>query len=1076
MTDRPAVDAAPIAKRVPGRERAPATEPYRLHIRLLGGFQVSAGSRPIGDKAWRQRKVATLIKLLALADTHRLHREQVLDLLWPDLDPKAAANNLHYTLHVARRILDPDKVSPSPLLQIQGDQITLCPPESLWTDVEAFRAAVSIARRGDDPIAYQAALALYTGDLLPEDRYEDWAEEWRRELEAAHLALLLELSGVLERRGAYGAAIETLHRALTSDPTLEKVHVTLMRLYAGSGQRWQALRQYEGLRQALQGIGAEPDPSSRELYEEIQAGRLPAGPAAPQVGRAGEPGETRRHNLPNLLTSFIGRRQEIAAITRTLETTRLLTLVGAGGAGKTRLAQAAVEELVPAFPDGVRLVDLASLSREDLAPQAVARALGVQEEQDRPLINTLVDFLQPRRILLLLDNCEHLIGPCSDLAEALLHACPQLHMIATSREALGIEGEVRYGVPSLSLPPRDSAAEEIEASEAVQLFLARARARRPGFTLDPTNVSAVLQICRQVEGLPLGVELAAARLGTLSVQQIADRMSDALGFLATGDRTSVPRHRSLRGALDWSYHLLHQEERVLFQRLSVFAGGWTLEAAEAIGPRRETDASGVLDTLSGLIDKSLVIAEVGAGGAMRYHFLAPVRQYALERLEEGGEVGTVCRQHAGLFLAVAQRAQSELRGPDQAAWMERLDIERHNLRAALDWARGEDGNAEVGLHLAASLWLFWYTRGYLREGQYWLETLLSQTSEVATRYRAEALRGAGAMVYGQRQYESAAPFFAQALQMYRELDDYQGVASCLNMLGVVHGDRDELDTARVLHEEALSLRRDLGDALGIAQSLGNLGNIAHRQGDHARTRRLFEEGLALERELGDWGSVAISLHNLGRLFFEQGELEVATARLKESVALAADVGEMDVIASCLTELGHVAFAHGRSERAARLHGAVQALRETIGSPIPPEDMAQYRDDCVRLHAALGDAAFHAATEDGRALSLEQAMAYALADNEPEKPVREASSPQVRLTDRERQVAELAAEGMTNRQIGRQLSITERTVDTHMGKIFRKLGVSSRVEVATWIAERRSAEARFMAQHPADPDGFGLERE
>lgn len=805
-----------------GAKMAGTSDPgeYPLHLRLLGGFEVALGPHRIDTRVWRQRKVATLIKRLALAEGHRLHRDQLLDLLWPQLDPAAAANNLHYSLHVARRILNPAKASRARPLQWQGDMIVLYPPESLWIDVEAFSAAAAVARGGDDPAAYQAALALYTGDLLPEDRYEEWVEERRRMLRALHLSLLFDFAGVMERRGEWSAAIEPLHRVLVEDPALEEVHVALMRLYARIGQRQAALHQYEQLRRFLGSVGAEPQAASRELEAAIRNGRLTDSEQV-DIVPAAVPAEQGRHNLPAMLTSLVGRQFEIASIRRTLRTARLVTLQGAGGVGKTRLAQAVGWELVETMPDGVWLVQLAPLSRGELVPHAVARVLGIGEEAERPLISTLVDALQGKRLLLLLDNCEHLAGAVAEVTERLVHFCPQVHILATSREALGVDGEVRYTVSPLPV-----SLEKAAPSEGIQLFVERARSRQAGFALTAANGPAVLQICRQVEGLPLGIELAAARLGALSIEQISARLPDTLGLLVGGSRIAPPRHQSLRAALDWSYELLGAEEQALFRRLSVFAGGWTLEAAEAVG-LPENGVGGVVDVLAALVDKSLVVADAAAEGSMRYRFLTPVRQYAQQRLEGSAEAAAAHRHHAAFFLTWAERAQTELYGPDQAVWLHRLESEHDNLRAALEWSGNPEGDAELGLRLGAKLWLFWYTRGYLREGQHWLEIMLSAAPDRATPYRAEAYRGISAMAYGRRQYKNAAIYANLALDLYRQLDDRPGVARCLNTLAAVYLDQGEWEEARRVGEEALALRREQGDQLAVAQSLVNLGNLVH---------------------------------------------------------------------------------------------------------------------------------------------------------------------------------------------------------------------------------------------------------
>ena len=568
----------------------PTADTTALRIQLLGSFWVSVGLRLIADAAWRRRKAASLVKLLALAPEHRLHREQVIEALWPELEPEAALNNLHRILHVARRVLEPElaPAAPSRYLGLQGDRLVLCPAAPLWTDVAAFADAATAARRTQDPAAYQTALDVYTGDLLPEDRYEDWVAGPREEFRERYLSLLVELAQVHEARGAYPAAIETLQRVVAAEPIHEDAHAGLMRLYALTGQRQQALRQYQRLRAALErDLGVEPAAASQALYQDIVAGRLPAAPL--RTSDRAIPTETTSQaapptNLPSAVTRFIGRRQELADLKDLLGTTRLLTLTGAGGSGKTRLALELAASVLPAYPDGVWLIELAALTDPDLLPQTVAATLEVREQPGQPLLTTLLTALKARRLLLVLDNCEHLVEACAHLAASLLRACPHLRLLATSREALGMAGETTWRVPSLALPDpaHRPPLDRLPQYDAVRLFLDRAQASRPGFALTPGNAAAVVQLCARLDGIPLALELAAVRVKVLPVEQLAAHLDDSLALLSGGNRTALPRHQTLRAAIDWSYDLLAEPEQVLLRRLAVFAGGFTLEAAEAV--------------------------------------------------------------------------------------------------------------------------------------------------------------------------------------------------------------------------------------------------------------------------------------------------------------------------------------------------------------------------------------------------------------------------------------------------------------------------------------------------------------
>jgi len=423
-----------------------------LRIRLFGGFRVSVGARIVGEKGWRLRKAASLVKLLALAREHGLHRELVMDLLWSDLDSKAATNNLHRALHFARRALEPTPASTtSRYLALEGNLLRLCPDGQLWVDVEAFERAAATARQGREPGAYRAAIDLYTGDLLPEDRYERWSEDKRQVLRTSYLALLVELATIYEERGDLGSAIEALQKVVANERTHEEAHSALMRLYAMKGHSQKALLQYGQLQKALsEDLDAKPDAQSRHLYEEIMAGRSPQ---TRSLRRAPEEGAAdKRHNLPNAYSSFVGRERELVEVKRTLAMTQLLTFTGTGGCGKTRLALEVARELVGAYPDGVWLVELAPVQDPTLVPQAVASALDVREQPDRSLTETLSDYLKARQVLLLLDNCEHLIEACARFVDTLLSSCERLRILATSREALSIAGEANWPVLPLALP------------------------------------------------------------------------------------------------------------------------------------------------------------------------------------------------------------------------------------------------------------------------------------------------------------------------------------------------------------------------------------------------------------------------------------------------------------------------------------------------------------------------------------------------------------------------------------------------------------------------------------------------
>ena len=1031
---------------------------------MLGDFRVSVGARIIREGEWHLRKAGSLIKLLALASGHRLHREQVMEWLWPDLDPKAAANNLRYALHIARRTLERTSSADSRYLQLLGDHLALCSDGPLWVDVESFEDAAVAARHARDPAAYRGAVDLYAGDLLPQDRYEAWAEDRREELRRLYLALLVELAGLCEERGEYGSAIDMLGKAVASEPTREEAHAGLMRLYALSGHPQRALGQYEQLRQTLrEKLGTEPTATSRHLYEQIAAGRLPISPLLPSGPSVGEPPGARLHNLPPARTSFVGWERQVVEIKRMLAMTRLLTLTGTGGCGKTRLALEVVKDLVGTYVDGVWLVELAGLSEPTLVPQAIAAALAVRERPNLPLIDALVDALRTKNMLLVLDNCEHLIGAAARSADILLSGCPHLRILATSREPLAIAGETNWQVPSLALPAprRPLTVEELGGYESARLFLERVRHRNPAFVPTPRNAPAVAEICRRLEGIPLAIELAAARIG-LSVEQIAERLDDSLELLTTGGRTTSPRQQTLRGALDWSYELLSEPERKLLGRFSVFAGGWSLEAAEMVGAQGGIEREDVLDLLLKLLDKSLVVAEANGDGGMRYRMLEPIRQYGREKLEESGEINAVRRRHAAWFLSLAEQGEPELKGAQQPAWLERLEREHDNLRAALGWAL-EREEAELGLRLAGALGEFWHMRGHLSEGWRWLEVAL--TKEGAPSARAKALARAGYIAWEQGDYERSVALSEESLALSREVGDKVGIAAALYTLGWAALFRNELEQASSLTEEALMLQREMNDTVGVARSLSILGLAVNAQHDHERAIALHEEGLALARDAEDSFAIVLSLMLGAIASLNRGDHQRTKVLLKDGLELSQRLKTMHVTAGHLHLSAALAGSQEQPVRSARLWGAAEALREAIGTILSPVEHHFYDPYIDAARAQLDEATWEAAWAEGEAMMLEEACEYALSEEKlvpstiyvPEQ--APADKPAHGLTRREEEVAGLVARGLTNRRVAAELSISEHTVATHVREILKKLGLRSRTQIAAWASERRTLPKR-----------------
>ncbi|MGQ0550587.1 MAG: tetratricopeptide repeat protein [Armatimonadota bacterium] len=639
------------------------------------------------------------------------------------------------------------------------------------------------------------------------------------------------------------------------------------------------------------------------------------------------PGRTT--NLPLQLTSFIGRARELDEIQERITTSRQLTLTGTGGVGKTRLAIEVASRVLTHFPDGVWLVDFSPLSDPMRVPQAVASTLGVQEETGRPLSEVLGDYLLSKRALLVLDNCEHLTAACADLAEHLLRRCPDIRVLATSREILGTAGELTYSVPSLSVPDlqRHAALAEATDSEAVRLFVDRAGLGQPDFVLTAANTPAILQICGRLDGIPLAIELAAARVKTLSIEDIARRLDDRFRLLTGGIRTALPRHRTLRAAMDWSYDLLSDAERILVRRLSVFAGGFTLESAEAVCAGEGIDPDDVLDVFTRLVDKSLVT--VDRSGQTRYRQLEMIRQYARERLTAEGEADAILRRHRDFYVALVEEAEPHLHGPQQMEWLDRVAAEHDNARAALEWSlRQSDG--EPGIRLAAAMSSFWHARGYLAEGREWLDRVLPRTGAVSLENRMRALLGAGRLAFAQDDFGPAKDIFEQIVPLARECGDRRALTLALAWLGHAAWHQGERARGVELCEESLALAHAVGDAWTTAIVLDEVSVVARHEGDHQRASSLLEQSLALFREAGDIGEVALCLSRLGALATDRADYRRAAGLIEEALNLQRRLGRRTAAASSLNRLGLIALAQGDWERAIGLCEAAAVIADELG--------------------------------------------------------------------------------------------------------------------------------------------------
>ena len=738
------------------------------------------------------------------------------------------------------------------------------------------------------------------------------------------------------------------------------------------------------------------------------------------------------NNLPVPLTSFVGRQGEMEEVARLLGSARLVTLLGSGGCGKTRLGIQVARNLLESLPDGAWVVELAALSDPSLVPQSVAIALGLREESGRPLVEMVAEHLSSRTLLLVLDNCEHLAAACASLVQALLASAPGIRILATSRQGLGVPGETLWRIPSLSVPDPGGAPlnrQALSRYEAVRLFLDRAAAVQPSFALTDQNAWTVAQICGRLDGIPLAIELAAARVKVLPAQQILSRLEDRFRLLTSGSSGTLERQQTLRAAVDWSYDLLTEKEQQLFQRVSVFAGGLSLEGAEAVCSGNGIAEEEILDLLAHLVDKSLLTPEEGCEGSARYRLLETLRAYGKERLERAGNWDEYVNRHGEFYRGVAERAEHELLGPEQASWLNRLEEEHDNFRQAIESAH-ERGDVARELSICASLWRFWWTRGFWQEGNRRLTKALdaaggasvTPASRGASRarsgdpIRAKALHGGavlarslgeyaaahdrieacisiardagdreglalslrelGNLAYVKGDHAAARAAYEETLVQCRAIDDRHGIAAVLHNLGSVALGQEDYAAARRLYEESLTLERELGDRTGEAITLNGLGTSLRAQGDDAAALAYHEEGLALQRELGERSGIAYSLGELGLLAANAHEFQRGRAYLAESLGILREMGDQHGIADALERAAALEFRQDQPERALTLYGASRALRERLGVEAMPSERRRVQEDLASLWDALGADGAAALFSKGRTMALEKVFVFA----------------------------------------------------------------------------------------------------
>ena len=930
---------------------------HSLRVYLLGPMRIERDGVRVHLP---RRKVESLLAYLLLHPEQQ-GRDHLATLFWGDSADAQARHSLRTALATVRQQVSPD------LLLTDRDHVQLNPTFPLWSDLHELLSLDDLLDHAAADLL-QSKVALWQGELLM-GFYDEWIVTEREYYRARLLKTFLQVIQSLRARSEYAHAIEVAHAVLSVDPANEHAHQHLMFCYVASGNRAAALRQYDlCVAAVLADLDAPPMPETTALYQWIKQNQSEESASAAKIT-----------NLPIPLTSFVGRTRETAEVKRLLTPARsserrgknqqgkenigairILTLTGAGGSGKTRLSIQVATDLIDSYAHGVWWVELAALSEGALVGRAVANALGVREVPEQTLSQSVADFVGDKELLLVIDNCEHVIEACAQLAAALLARCPRLQILATSREPLNIGGEMLWQVPTFGAPDpaKLGLVDLLLQFESLRLFVERASTVQPSFALTLENAHAVAEICQQLDGIPLAIELAAARMKLLTVEQIAAYLKGALGarftLLTQGSRVAMPRHQTLRATIDWSYALLDEAERLLFRQVAIFRGGFTLETLEQV-TAPPTRLPNLLDLLTQLVDKSLVIAEPHEG-QMRYRLLETLREYALEQFATRTEMAQLQQRHAATFVRLGEQAATELVGARQPAWLMRLESEHANLRGALDYLITQ-AEGELALRLAAAIYRFWEIRGYVSEGRAWLRKALAYQGTATSLTRAKALNAAGTLAWRQGDFDEARPLLEESISCFTQCEEEVGLAEALQSLAAVNMGQGDYALAQQRLEQSLQLCRDAKHEVGIARALNYLGNLALEQDRYAAARGYYRESLRLYQGIGDQVSMAAGFFNVGNVSRQLADFDAARANYEACLAISRAVGHRGLTGVALRNLGIVAFDQQAYAQAQRYGEEALTLLSELGDK---SNMAFVLSNLGNVALAMG--------EEARALS------------------------------------------------------------------------------------------------------------
>ncbi len=926
----------------------------------------------------RSRKGVWLLALLALRNGREVSREWLTTMLWPDATEAAGSVSLRQSLADLRRALGP-----------HAERIEAPSPRSLRVDLSAEEAdlvAFDQAVRRTDPEAAAVAAAAYSGPLL-EGCTEEWVGQERDVREQAYLDALQRLADHCAEVGDLPGSIAYLRRMAGADPLSETARRALMQALARGGDYAGALAAYRDLRILLRReMNSDPAPETVDLFEAVRLEARTRASARPALILELEPPLAATGRLPAPLTQLIGREAEARRVAVALEEARLVTLAGPGGVGKTRLALHVARELGSAFPDGVWLVDLSAIAPSGQVCRAAAAALGLAETPGEPCLDALKRILGPRRLLMVLDNCEHVHDQAGRMAALLLTSCPDLRLLATSRQPLSVVGESVYQLPALAMPPDGGAPEPFTAAglmeyPAVRLFVERARGVRSDFALTEKSAPAVAAIVRRLDGNPLALELAAARVRAMPVEQIAQRLGDAFHLLVSNSPGAPQRHQALGAAIGWSHDTLTTGERALFRRLAVFGGGWTLPAAEEVCALDEGDPeieeTPIVDLLSALVDKSMVVFDPSSGEEGRYRMLETVRQYAVERLAESGEEDAARRRHLCFYAAAAHRTSADDQG-SRREWIEAMDGERDNLRGALDYAEAR-GLADEALSLSSDLVVYWWARRAAGEGAIRLNRALALAEgQAPSDLRVAAMLRSAEFAWLAGDAAETDRLSTQGLSMAEELGNAAHRAWAQVLRGHTELERGAADAADEQYGSARAYFQSVGDEGQVAATDLYAGEAARLRGDLERARSDYEAGRGRALAAGQRRVAALCAHNLGAMALDRQETGEALRLLRHALAEILNTPNTNMVPMMLPTFAGAALALGDPAAAVRLLAASVALHIQNGTVPQAADRAQHAQICAGAEAACAALGLEADREAGRGMTFDEAVALALA--------------------------------------------------------------------------------------------------